>query len=470
MSGGQAGSVGSAGAAGSAGASAGSTGGPKPIDPAFPPGSCGLENPAFCETFETKHPGGRAGELDERIWSISRWSHQTRMNFVRNPATTLENVAFPARFCGEFFEGLLMYEDVALCDGEGVDGTISGRMNEVFDDQGDFGFTSFRVRQMFDFTDRTGTIVFDVDAKINPFALGHGWWVELFITEDPSPLPYHEAPGVQSFPRNGVGFAFQGFNDCDQGAELQNNALNRVIVTRNHEILHDYLETDISRDDWEVRCFRTRDMKPNRFKFVINKDSADVFASHFDEPLNLRRIARVENLDLPFTRGYIHIQHAAYNAKKDGNATPVQAYSWDNVGFDGPTYALPRSYEVEDNDAPDADNVGGRMFGYDLTTDAWTALTLPDVNVSGATKASFGFTLHTTRFGRTLQYRFNGGPVHEFTAPRFGSEGGVRGFAVEVPFSELVDGDNRLEVRMKDADAGLHEAIANMDLTLEVSE
>lgn len=459
----------SAGRAGSS-SSAGSAGAPTPIDPNVPAGSCGLENPAFCETFETKHPGGRAGDLDENVWSMARWGHQSRMFFVRNPATTVDDVVFPASFCGRPFEGLLPYDDVAICDGIGVDGRMSGQLNEVFDDQGDFGFNSIRVRQLFDFTGRTGTVVFDVDAKVNPYHQGHGWWIELFITEDPSPLPYHEAPGVQSFPRNGVGFAFQGFNSCEKSAELMYNALNRVIVTRNHEIVHDYAEADLEHDsnDDAVRCVKTQDMKPNRFKFMINKDSVEVFGSDYDDPTNLRRIARTDNLDLPFSRGYIHIQHAHYNARKDGNVTPVQTYSWDNVGFDGPTYPLPRAYEVQDNDGEDADDVGGRMYGYYLTDDSWTALSLPEVELAGATKASFGFTIHNFEFARTLEYRFNGGPVHEFTVPRFGSEGGVRGFAVDVPLDELVEGTNRLEVRMQDPDPSQHDVIANMDLTLEV--
>ncbi|MBL8742372.1 MAG: hypothetical protein JNK04_14790, partial [Myxococcales bacterium] len=36
------------------------------------PGSCQLADPAFCETFDKPSPGGRGGDLDERLWSVAR--------------------------------------------------------------------------------------------------------------------------------------------------------------------------------------------------------------------------------------------------------------------------------------------------------------------------------------------------------------------------------------------------------------
>ena len=35
-------------------------------------GSCGLQQPAFCDDFEVPMPGGRGGDLDEREWSVAR--------------------------------------------------------------------------------------------------------------------------------------------------------------------------------------------------------------------------------------------------------------------------------------------------------------------------------------------------------------------------------------------------------------
>src|SRR5262249_5676593 len=152
------------------------------------------------------------------------------------------------------------------CDGVGVDGTVSHQLNEVYDDQGDFAFNSMRIRQLFDFTDRAGTLVFDVDAKINPYNAGHGWWIEVFITDDAGPMPYHEAPGVLAFPKNGLGFAFQGLNNCPQGRTA--NQISRVFVFKDHQILHDYPGWDLTFDSDAARCFKTADQKLNRFKLL----------------------------------------------------------------------------------------------------------------------------------------------------------------------------------------------------------
>ena len=94
----------------------------------------------------------------------------------------------------------------------------------IFDDQGDFAFNGMRIRQLFDFTDRTGTIVFDVDAKVNPDRRVRCWWVELFITDDPAPMPYHEAPGVIAFPKNGIGFCLPGLRSAQRQHRLEQHA------------------------------------------------------------------------------------------------------------------------------------------------------------------------------------------------------------------------------------------------------
>lgn len=461
------GSAGKSGSAGMTGAS-GTGGGPKPCeDCPPPPDNCGLENAAFCETFETKSPGGRAGDLDEKVWHFARYGHQSRKFFIRNPANTdsieYPGSLFPPVFCGQPFSGLLPYDDVAVCDGVGVEGSTSGQLNEVFDDQGDFAFNSMRIRQMFDFTGRTGTVVFDVDAKVNPYQAGHGWWVELFITADPQPMPYHGAPGVDSFPRQGVGFAFQG---CDAADMDWSNRLTRMFVTDNYQILHDVPGWELEKND----CFTTEDLHLNRFKFLISKDTIEIWVSDVEDPTNPKLISKGSGLDLPFERGYVHIQHSQYNAHKDGSVTPTQTYRWDNVGFDGPVYALPRSYEIEDNDGPDVDGVGGREYGYYLTDREFVPLELHDVDLSGnVTKATFSFSFFTMQ-GRSLEYRFNGGPTHSFTAPDGGMYAAynLRSYSVDVPVEELVDGTNLVEVKVNSPQEYEHEAVANLDLTLEV--
>ena len=459
----------------------GNTGDGKPplpslILPKAQPGDCGLPNPAFCETFESASPGGRGGDLDERAWSFARWGHETRQHFVRVPATTEPDAMVPAVFCGKPFAGLLPGSDVAICDGIGVDGKTSHQLNEVYDDQTDFAINSNRIRQLFDFTDRTGTIVFDVDAKVNPCNLGHGWWVELWITAEPEPIPYHEAPGVLSYPKNGVAIMFQGLNSCPQGRSA--TEVNGVFVSKDYAVVHAVPGWELQHDSDAGRCIKVADQKLNRFKVLINKDQAEIWASDYDDPTNLHRMAIAPNLDLSFTRGYVHLQHSQYNARKDhcDNSTTsgVQTYRWDNVGFDGPAYITPRGYEGPDNNGPDIDGVGGQLYGYYLTDKSWVTLTVKGVDLADVTGASLDYSFLGAA-DRILQYRFNGGPIHEFTIPALfdsngGPRGGTRAFSHDIPVPELVNGDNTVEFMMSPTQTDKEEYVANVELTVQPSK
>jgi hypothetical protein len=464
--------------------------------PTLPPldASCGFDAPAFCETFETPHPGGRGGEIDESRWSFGRWARTTSLWWTRATAQSFPDLMLPvATFCGTTFQDVLPPDDVRACPGTGVDGTTSRQLNEVFDDQGDFAFQSFMARQPFDFTDRTGRLVFDVDAKQNPYNAGHGWWIEVWITEDPTPLPYHEAPGgVFSYPRRGIGIQF-----ARQGGELEipadgswwGNAVGRVVVVDDYRVLHDYTYYQGFDDDTDVN-FRARDGELNHFEIRIAKDRLEVWASDVDDPLNTRRRASVGDLDLGFTRGYVHLQHAHYNAIKDGMSgcedlvpgtcpTPSQTYRWDNIGFDGPRYGFLRAYDVADNfELVGQDELPGRpdpvdayRLGYFFSEDRSShVFDLAGVDTAGARAAVLDFNLYT-RTGRQLDYRFNDGPTHTFTVPPGESpedDDVFRTFSIEVPLAELTSGDNTLTVGMAPPYGGT-EGIGNIDLSLLVT-
>ena len=46
---------------------------PPQVAPKGTPADCGIANAAFCETFDTVNDGGRAGPLDEQVWSFARY-------------------------------------------------------------------------------------------------------------------------------------------------------------------------------------------------------------------------------------------------------------------------------------------------------------------------------------------------------------------------------------------------------------
>lgn len=450
------------------GDSGGSAGGSN-IDNPIEAGSCGLEQPAFCERFEDTAPGGRGGDLDEQVWSYARYGHPAGSNFfVRGPYSTETDLVFPATFCGEPFSNILPGEDVKVCPGIGVDGVASQQLNEVLDDEHDFGFNSMRVRQPFDFTDRVGKIAWDVDAKINPINQGHGWWIEVWVTEDPTPMPYHEAPTVISYPRAGIGFAFQFGADCPETETDWTNALETVTVTKDYEILHSIPAWEFTSNQ-DIRCFDVKDEVLNHLEIHLTQDRAEFYASDYGDPDSFSLRAVVDGLDLPFSRGYVHFQHAAYNARKDGNVTGAQTFRWDNLGFDGPVHPTPRGYDVPDNDEVDSD--GRVVTSYHLSEGQTESFVLENVNLADAESATFNFDTFAEA-GQVVEFRFNEGEwlSFEVRAPDGHETRAMRAFTAPVPLDELQDGDNKLEVRFSEQTLEINEMLGNMDLTIEASQ
>jgi hypothetical protein len=259
-----------------------------------------------------------------------------------------------------------------------------------------------------------------------------------------------------------VGFALQFGADCPESDTDWNNALETVTVTKDYQILHSIPFWEFTQDQ-EDRCFRVADEKLNHLEFRVSQDRLEFYASDYDDPASLKLRTTVEGLDLPFERGYVHLQHAAYNAPKDGHVTSAQTFRWDNIGFDGPTYPTPRAHEVADNDQ---DHNGRIRTAYLLMAGETQSFALPDVDKADALAATFNFGLFAAA-GQTLQYRFNAGAWHDYLIhSATGFEGtGKRTFSTPVALDELVDGDNALEVKIKDLMGD--EMIGNIDLTVE---
>ncbi|HZU82178.1 MAG TPA: hypothetical protein VE987_04645, partial [Polyangiaceae bacterium] len=93
-----------AGASSSSGGSTSSSGSPPPPGP---PG-CGLAQAAFCDTFDTPSPGGRAGDLDDASWSASRIS--TINNFGQGQYNVWGSTTTSA--CGKQTSGVLPPNDM----------------------------------------------------------------------------------------------------------------------------------------------------------------------------------------------------------------------------------------------------------------------------------------------------------------------------------------------------------------------
>jgi hypothetical protein len=417
--------------------------------------ACGLPTPAFCEDFETPHPGGRGGDIDEKKWGVGRFSMSKSGMFSRNPGNSnisgAENVP---TLCGQPFVNVLPPTDVRVCPGISG-GAMSNQLQELMHDGDGFALNEIRVRQPFDFTGRTGTVVFEVDAKRNKAFDGHGWWTEFWISKDPAPLPYHGAPTVGSFSNDAVGFQIAPVDGpCFDKFEC--NQVGRVFLAKDYDLIRD--------TGLPSAQIKTADGKTNRFKMLINKDTIEVWATDYDAPTNFKKIVTVNNLGLRFTVGYLHLQHSQYNADKANHATSAQVYRWDNVGFDGPVLPNPRAY-----DAPDKGPSGDGTFdmGYPVpTTGRTTSITIPGVDLTGASKGQLNLNVHADG-NCALRYRFNGKAWHTLTTPStFGDGVLMRTFTLDAPLTELVAGDNKIEFDQPSQPTPI-EFVANIDLTLQ---
>jgi len=183
-------SGGSASASGSAG---------KPLEVPFErppyqpkPGTCGFDMPAFCDTFEDgpNHAGlagedgpnvyGRSGELDSKFWSVARGA-------PGNASSLDQAIQIGPALVGKCRDGfsdmtVLPEQDVLVCDP--ID-TIPTRHALGTAAAQNYGLSTYRIRQPFDFAGRTGTIKLDMDLTNN----GLGGWPALIIAGDPSPAP-----------------------------------------------------------------------------------------------------------------------------------------------------------------------------------------------------------------------------------------------------------------------------------------
>jgi hypothetical protein len=453
---------------------------PEPIPSPHQPGDCRIEQPAFCERFETPHPGGEAGDLDERVWAYSRHGFgRVWMESFEPGVTEWSNPDGPPVLCGETFSGILPPDDARVCQGQ---------FNDVlgYSSDGGLPINSFMARQPFDFTDRVGTLVFDVDAKRNDGWDGHGWWLEVWITEDPAPIPYHDAPTVAPFPRNGIGIQIAPANDAfDTDPQVEQlNSVGGIAATRDHQHIVEKLFGAA-----DGAAFRVRDQHLNRFRVELSRTSIAVYTSDWDTPDDLKLGVRLDGFELGFTVGYVHFQHVHYSPSKVPNcgcdvedikacapgcecegrcgkypqsfhASGTQVYRWDNIGFDGPTYPLSRGYDVPDKLAYNDKNDDGTpikiaTLGYLFPGRG--KVKAPDVDLTDAAYATFNF--NALQPGHLpLRYRFNGNAWHDLVNP-YDGDFTLKTFSVDAPLGELVDGTNTIELETE-------EPLGNLDLTV----
>ncbi len=476
------------------------------------PGSCGFDAPAFCDTFEAPpKAGGRSGELDPALWSITRggpWDHASL-----DDAFKIGPALLPA--CrADLPDRVLPDSDALICD---PTPTVPTRHLLTAAAAQNYGLSTYRIRQPFDFRGRTGTLKLDVDMTNNSL----GGWPAVAISEDPSPAPSFDWEERGSGPRNGVEVELVG-GWCNNKQTLEVGLF----------AFRDYVQTATRPSfDCATPHVTTAPGSLNHVEIYLTARRLEVWASDVspdgvDFP-NFHLLLAQE-IALVAERAYVNLVVRNHATMKYwvGSAWTVR---WDNVGFDGPIVSGYREHSVPDSltvwrgldgclvdgrcqfrgdviaqhpgdgslCTPDTSckfDGEGRNVGYVVPRDDETPVQLhiPDVDLDGATGARLVFAATYPWFDWNgvskpptaidLQYRLNGGAFHDrfitaveanaFTdfSPDLGGAGhgaGLLNQVVDLDLAELKGGDNLLELRTSGTWTGSYRAaVTGVDLVL----
>jgi hypothetical protein len=354
-----------------------------------------------------------------------------------------------------------------------------------------YGQNSYRIRRPFDFTGRTGTIVFDAEGFVVSGLLG---WISLDVTEDPTPVPSYSIGTPKqandeggAVPRNGFEIHFR--DQC-------NGSPAPAVTVSMIDVLTNYQDNVLKPN--KQTCINTQEGKLNHFEVRVSKQRIEVYGSPFsDDGVHFAPVQLLFDTDvnLPFERGYVQItthNHATikYSQPTSGfGATHVYdawVTRWDNVGFDGPVVDNWREYEIPDSLVPGHDawnlsgpdvNVGYRVA--DAANGPNPALTFKAVDLAGAVRArlaieSWYLLSEAPNDQFVLEVRLNGGAWRDrpFTPGELavlsnGHAQGQMGQMIDIPLTDLIEGDNTLELQTKNVPQNYPPAVASIDLILE---
>jgi hypothetical protein len=422
-----------------------------PIGLADAAGTCGLSQPAFCDTFDAPAGiGNRSGELNGTVWGVSRTiGADTNFGQGQFDAWTPTQL----QTCSGS-QTVLPDNDVIVC---------SGQVREAVNDDQTVTDLAMYPKQPFDFAGRTGKVTFDVS---NDTQGGHEAWPEFWITDQPVPTPHtHEASWL-AVPRNGLGIRFSGFANaqgqlaaCPEGSPASVGVDSAITVSN-------YAENDTLNGGSLVvhglDCVKaaTAPGQMNHYEIDVSQAQLDVYGTDAGTSLPLKHLASIP-VNLSFTRGLIWLQDVHYNGNKFGTQRE-HTFSWDNVGFDGPLLPRDLAFDVSDALAPVSGHAGQVNLGWLAPVGAGPQLSVP--NVSGLDTASAA--LLTFNFFQndpigSLSYVVNG---HAHSVPNpfpDAALGTWRTLGVPVPLSDVVSGTNTVSIS---ADHTV--AVANVDLIM----
>lgn len=444
----------------------------------------------FLETFSAvASPRGRGGDLNPSRWAVSRLA-PGGLSFGVNP---VRKSTIPTCRAGMTSGDYYPPNDMWVCDGTG---TIPGAFMMGVTAQ-DYGDTSIRIRQPFDFAGRTGAFQCDTTAICESILASY---IQISLTEDPAPnVSYHftdnEEPGANA--RNGIlimlgGAVGAGTNVGVSSVYVYTDYV-QAAITASFELTGGSLPTTLAN-------------KLNHLKVLVSATNLQVWMSDYSTDgttfANLRRIWEA-TITAPMTRGYVHYGVRIHSNIKFGYPGTTPRY-WDNCTFDGPVLAAPRAYEIPDNTTTDSggdptysdypwnfENLGyevsdgtGRAEGVWSPTALISPLTFTgSVNLSGMTTATLSLHLfvqsitHTPDTTWGLKYQFNGGTwrTRLLTAAEvsalitYPGTAGYLALAIPVTFADLTTGTNTINFSTVVVPQDYAPIVQNIDLALSAA-
>jgi hypothetical protein len=310
--------------------------------------------------------------------------------------------------------------------------------------------------------------VFDVDPGLVE-GVGPPGWVSIEVTEDPISVPSYalflnDEGGAK--PRNAFELQLRG---------MRGGAVDAISVERLH-VFENYIDTVTEATGEEFVALKPGHL--NRFELRVSQQRIELAGTDYSEdgkefgPL---KPLMSEALNASFTRGYVHITMHNHATEKYANMDAALS-RWDNVGFDGPVITSWREY-----DAPDSKVLEGNEMdiGYYAGSDESPAsLTFPGVDPAGATTAHIAVTAwylvqgDDGASGYTVRYRLNGKAWHDHVLTAAEQVAvtedclGAIEHMLEVPLSDLVSGDNQLEITTANTPTNYAPVVANVTLVL----
>jgi hypothetical protein len=417
---------------------------------------------AFCDAFSAAKNGGtQTGDLDPVLYGVSRVA-----DF--NPGSILNGIVPSHNACtgggttGNQLTGdpnSVAYglatpppNDVKICHGQVV---------ESYNDGGGVGSINIYPKQPFNFTGRTGTVVFDVS---NDTTGSHGAWPEFVITDKPVPgirreISFQNPPHAQ----NSFGFSIDG------GCAGKTGVGQLFVITNGV-----YSEPELIQYD---NCIAKGTLPNqnsagimNHFEVRVSQTRIDVYGTDAGSSTIKHLVGA--NVSLNFTQGLVWMDDVHYNARKAVETAASQAigtqydhsFAWDNLGFDGPKTYRDVGYDVPYNTALGGTSSNGEReinLGYLPSTSGqtWTLRNVvKPATAPTTTTVAAQVVLNEYSFDNVhAAVSINGNTPH--TIPwiegpdQFDGDKSYhpRSISIPIPINEVVNGDNTIKISGSDS-------------------